>query len=177
MDSDDYHVIRIENNPLLADIPGTFQLDILEWADWIQGIPSVDVLLMSPPCREFSLGYSGPRPKAQRAGIDFAPSMELVEACLDIKDHLKPDFWILENVAGASSYFQENPRLGQWRQRIGPFFFWGKFPFLPIPRSTLPIKKVDPASSDPLRANKKAKIPFVVSQEIRKTFEEQRRLF
>ena len=108
MESEDYHVIRIENNPLLAEVPGTFQLDILEWTDWIQGIPSVDILLMSPPCREFSNGFAGPRPTAERAGIEYHPNMELVEACLDIKDHFKPKFWMLENVAGATSYFKED---------------------------------------------------------------------
>ena len=100
MNDDDYHVIRIENNPLLADVPNSFDLDVLEWVDWIHAIPSVDILLMSPPCLEFSMAYNAPRADAQRAGEYYEPNMEVVEACLDIKDHLKPKFWILENVAG-----------------------------------------------------------------------------
>ena len=177
LDSDEYHVIRIENNPLLADVEGTFQLDVLEWADWIEGIPSVDILLMSPPCLEFSQGYNAPRCKAFRAGEEYEPSMDLVEACLDVKDHLKPDFWILENVAGATTWFKDNSRLGKFRQRIGPFFLWGQFPFIPIHKHNIPPSmKSGGSSSDPLRANKRALIPFEISLEIRNTYEQQRTL-
>lgn len=174
MGSEDYHVIRIENNPLLVDVPGTFELDVLEWTDWVQSIPSVDILLMSPPCREFSLGFSGPRGTAQRAGIEYHPNMELVDSCLDIKDHFKPDFWMMENVAGATSYFKDDLRLGNWKQKIGPFFFWGQFPFIPIHKHDVPpSSKTVGSSSDPLRANKRALIPFAISQEIRNTYEQQ----
>ncbi len=176
MDSDEYHVIRIENNPLLADVPGTFQLDVLEWADWIQGIPSVDILLMSPPCLEFSQGYNAPRCKAFREGEEYEPNMDLVEACLDIKDHLKPDFWILENVVGATTWFKDNSRLGKWKQKIGPFCLWGQFPYLATNFKPRSGKTQDWNIGDPLRANKRALIPFEISLEIRNTYEQQRTL-
>ncbi len=177
LDSDEYHVIRIENNPLLADVEGTFQLDVLEWADWIQGIPSVDILLMSPPCREFSTAYAAPRSKAQREGREYQPNMEIVQACLDIKEYLNPGFWMLENVSGAVSYFREIPQLKQYQQRIGPWCFWGRFPFLALTEKDLPPStKACSSHHDPLGPNKRALIPFRISQEIRNTFEQQRTL-
>lgn len=176
MNDDDYHVIRIENNPLLADVPSSFDLDVLEWADWIEGISSVDILLMSPPCLEFSTAYNAPRCEAQRAGEYYEPNMQVVEACLDIKDHLQPNFWILENVAGANTWFKDNPRLKKFRQRIGPYFLWGQFPYLATNYKPRSGKTQDWNIGDPLRANKRALIPFEISLEIRNTFEQQKTL-
>ena len=84
-------VLRVENNPLLSEVPHTTIQDVLEVRDRLtlyhaQGSPirEYDVLLAAPPCREFSLAYSSPRSVAQRNGEEFHPSMELLEAILDI---------------------------------------------------------------------------------------------
>lgn len=175
MHDDDYHVIRIENNPLLATVEGTFQLDVLEWVDWIDSIPSVDVLLMSPPCTEFSTAYAAPRGVAQRLGQAYAPNMEIVNACLEIKNHLKPEFWILENVSGATTYFKDKPGLKNWQQKLGPYRFWGRFPYLALNEKDLPPSTKNCSSHhDPLGPNKRAKIPLIISQEIRNSYEQQR---
>jgi len=175
MNDDDYHVIRIENNPRLASVEGTFQLDVLDWVDWIDSIPSVDVLLMSPPCTEFSMAYAAPRGVAQRLGQAYEPNMELVNACLEIKNHLKPDFWILENVSGATTYFKDKPGLKNWRQKLGPYRFWGRFPYLALNEKDLPLSTKNCSSHhDPLGPNKRALIPFIISQEIRNSYEHQR---
>ena len=79
-------VLRVENNPLLSEVPHTTMQDVLAMRDRLhlfhaQGEPirEYDVLLAAPPCREFSLAYSAPRAVAQRNGEDFEPSMELLE--------------------------------------------------------------------------------------------------
>ena len=49
-----WNVIRIENNPALQYVPFTMELDVLKWEEWIDDIPHPDVIVASPPCREFS---------------------------------------------------------------------------------------------------------------------------
>ena len=48
--STNWNVIRIENNPDLAYVPFTLTLDVLKWEEWIDDIPTVDVIVASPPC-------------------------------------------------------------------------------------------------------------------------------
>ena len=64
----EYEVFRFENNPDLAQVPKTYLEDVCSWMDWVEKYPAPDIILASPPCLEFSLGYNGPRSKAQRAG-------------------------------------------------------------------------------------------------------------
>lgn len=158
-----WNVIRIESNPELSYVPFTQCLDVLEWTEWIGDLPDrIDVVWASPPCREFSRGYAGPAPTAERAGLPFEPSLELVRACLDIIDFLKPKYWVLENVSGAINHFK--PQIGEFKQRIGPFFLWGNFPRIIMPYTYEHLKsRQDVWSTNPLRANIKAMIPFEVS--------------
>ena len=156
-------VIRIETNPELAYVPFTQTLDVLEWEEWIADLPDrIDVVWASPPCREFSRGFAAPSPTAERAGLPFEPSLELVRACLDIIDYLKPKWWVLENVQGAIMHFR--PVIGSYSQRVGPFYLWGTFPRIIMPYTYEHLKSSnDVWSTNPLRANLKALIPFEVS--------------
>jgi hypothetical protein len=172
----EYEVFRFENNPDLAQVPKTYLEDVCSWMDWVEKYPAPDIILASPPCLEFSLGYNGPRSKAQRAGEDYEPDMSLVDACLDIVEHFKPQIWILENVAGATTYFREHEKLGDWEQRIGPFFFWGTFPRIISgyePGEDSLGKTAQWNIGDPLRANKRAIIPLKISRGILEAFEQQ----
>ncbi len=106
-------VLRVENNPLLSEVPHTTMQDVNEMRERLalyhaQGEPirEYDVLLAGPPCREFSLAYSSPRSVAHRNGEDYEPSMELLEATLDIIRITKPRYWVIENVIGSISYFE-----------------------------------------------------------------------
>ena len=121
-------VIRVENNPELAHVPHTLTLDCLEWADWIDNLPPVDLIWASPPCDEFSLAYNAPGPRAQRAGRDFHPDMKCVRATMDIIDALKPRNWVVENVHGSISHIK--PLMGKHTQKIGPCYLWGNFPHI-----------------------------------------------
>jgi hypothetical protein len=155
-------VIRIDNSKLVQYVPFTLDLDVRQWADWADDLPKPDVIVASPPCVEFSNGFYGPRPTALRSGIEFEPDMSIVIACRDIIETFKPKYWVIENVAGAIKFFQEE--LGFWSQKIGPLFLWGNFPRIILPPGYTYTKAgQDVWSSDPLRANKKAMIPFEVS--------------
>ena len=90
-------VVRIENNPLLSEVPHTQMQNVLEVRDRLvrfqeegQPIREYDLLLAGPPCREFSLAYSSPRSIAHRQGDEFEPDMTLLEATLDIIKITRP---------------------------------------------------------------------------------------
>ena len=174
-------VVRVENNPLLSEVPCTTMQDVLAMRDRLhlyhaQGEPirQYDVLLAGPPCREFSLAYSSPRSIAHRQGDDFHPNMELLEATLDIIRITKPRYWCIENVVGSAEYFAKYGL--EVRQKHGPHLLYGNFPmFQP---GELPTKaSKDKSSTNPLRANHKALIPFELSLQLRKAILEQTTLF
>ena len=126
-------VCRVENNPLLSEVPHTSMQSVLEVRDRLQEYASrgepireYDVLLAGPPCREFSLAYSSPRSIAHRNGEEFEPDMTLLEATLDIIKITKPRVWVIENVVGSAEYFA---RAGlEVRQKHGPHQLYGNFP-------------------------------------------------
>ena len=173
-----YEVIRIENNPLLADVPHTILADILELDP--RAFSDVDLILASPPCTEFSLAYGAPRGVAERAGRIHKPNMELVKAVQTWNNIIKPKFCLIENVNGSQRYFAD---LHLYQiMKHGPFVFYGTFPRFSMPPGWHHNKETskktgrkgqDTWSSDPLRANKKGKLPLELSQQIKSTFEGQ----
>lgn len=176
-----WKVIRIENNPLLADVPHTWSLDIMKislpelFLECSPDLFEEVVWWFSPPCREFSDGYNSPKSIAAREGrLDsYQPDMSLVERAFEIVEYMKSssclDYWIIENVKGASPYFQQ--LLGTHRQRIGPFLLWGEFPCIDLPDYVHTKASQDVHSSNPLRANYKAKVPYEVSTALLESIE------
>ena len=156
-----WNVIRIENNPDLQYVPFTLELDVLSWEEWINDIPHPDVIVASPPCLEFSTAYGAPGPTARRSGKEWKPDMSVVKACLDIIDYLKPTTWVLENVQGSQGFFL--PLIGGRRQKIGRFYLWGNFPLLSLQNIKHSKYDEDVHSSNPMRANLRALIPFELS--------------
>jgi len=167
-----WKAIRIESNPALEDVPHTHILDVLQWTDWIDRFPHPEVIWASPPCREFSRAYNAPAPASEREGIEFVPDLSIVRACTEIIDYFKPKWFIVENVQGAIGAFES--LLGQPTQRIGPFYLWGRFPNIAVDRDFLHTKsQEDVWSTDPLRANKKAKVPLEISTGLLRACEDQ----
>ena len=174
-------VVRVENNPLLSEVPHTTMQNVIAMLDRLaeyqyEGKPirEYDVLLAGPPCREFSLAYSSPRSIAHRQGEDFEPDMTLLQATIDIIRITKPRVWVIENVVGSAEYFA---RAGLTvRQQHGPHQLYGNFPMFEC--GELPSKaSKDKTSTDPLRANHKALIPLELSLQLRKAIVEQTTLF
>lgn len=164
-----WDVVRVEVNPDLSSVPHTIQRDVLSWMDWVHELPPIHAIWASPPCLEFSNAYDAPKPRALRAGENFEPSLEILTACLEIIAYLRIrdgcDKWIIENVAGAIPHFQE--AVGRYRQTVGPFVLWMSrgLPNLILDYSFHHSKAgADTWSTDPLRANKKGKIPIQVSE-------------
>ena len=180
-------VIAIDNNPELLELaPHVLMCDISNTTATIALIereleqygfnPNVDELVIwaSPPCMEFSFGFNAPGPTAQRAGEDFQPDLSLMMAADEIIQHFCPKWWFVENVRGAITHF--TPHLGQFRQQLGSFFLWGRFPYIHHPRMT--INKTDHDRRwHPLRANFRAQVPTVFSSAIRESLDKQKTLF
>jgi len=71
MRSKNWEVLRIENNPILAEVPQTLVMDIFELRDLIEAEPEqweniVEVVWASPPCLDYSTAYDSPRSRHSR---------------------------------------------------------------------------------------------------------------
>jgi len=176
-----HEVLRIENNPLLQDVPHTDIIDIFDVRDLLEEnvaengdafLRNVDIILFSPPCYEFSLAYDAPRARhlRERPNIPYQPSMNILECGMEIIELLKPKHWIIENVRGASPFFSQ--LLGNPRQINEAYFFWGNFPsFVP---DDFPSKAEKDERWNPLRANVRGKIPIEISQALLDAINSQR---
>ena len=174
-------VVRVENNPLLSEVPNTSIEDVKDMRDRLfefkksgQPIRKIDVVLASPPCLEFSLAYSAPRGVARRNNEEFEPNLELVEITLEIIKIIQPKYWVIENVIGSARYFET---LGLIPHQIhNNCIFYGKFPKFETP--SMPTKKSkDSWHGDPFRMNKRALIPLELSKSLRKSLVEQTSLY
>lgn len=175
-------VVRVENNPLLSEVPNTSIEDVramrdrlLEFKQSGQPIRKVDVVLASPPCHQFSMGFHAPRAVASRKGTlnDYQPDLELVELTIEIIKILNPRYFVIENVVGSIQYFEQ---IGLVPNQIhGACVFYGNFPKFSTPTMKTKAQK-DSYHGDPLRMNKRALIPFELSQALRKAIVSQKTL-
>jgi hypothetical protein len=167
--SKDWEVLRIDSDPLgilkEVGIPCTEERRI-EDIDW--KLPRrLDLLWASPPCREFSFGYSSPKSKAIRngEGEEYEPDMSILENVIRLRDFWEPKFWCVENVIGSIPHFK--PYLGEPTQIIGPFVLWHNLPHIAVSRNFSHSKaENDTWSDDPLRPNRRAKIPIELSRAV-----------
>jgi hypothetical protein len=172
-----WDVIRIEKEPLCADIPHTHINDV-------ELIPHVinygashftkdrfDLVWASPPCREFSTGYSGPMATAKREGRPYSPNMDLLKVSLEVIRLLDPKWYVIENVQGSMEFFK--PYLGAPRQKIGMMYLYGKFPLIHANVALGHKANQDTWSDDPLRVQKKAKVPLEISEALLRSIEGQ----
>ncbi|MGB1633087.1 MAG: DNA cytosine methyltransferase [Candidatus Poseidoniaceae archaeon] len=177
--SENWEVMRVENNSMLSGVAHSHEICVKQFRDELRGmiddgfVPESPTLIWaSPPCVEFSFAYSSPQSKAIRAGEEYNPDMSLLEATIDIIEMLQPKYWVIENVRGAVKWFK--PYLGEQKQVINhSIFLWGNYPSFD-PGEIESKFKNEGSSRDPLRANKRALIPFSVSNELRRAIEQQR---
>lgn len=171
--SDEWSVLRYDNNPNLGYVPATTICDLKEFQ--IKCRHEIELIWASPPCQDFSNAYDAPRPAARRAGEDFEADLSLVKRAIEIIDELKPRYWIIENVKGAIKDFE--PFLGKPRQIIGPFVLWGKFPLIPMSRDFKHSKAGVDKRHSPIRSNIRAQIPLEISEALLDTLTNQQTLF
>jgi site-specific DNA-cytosine methylase len=107
-----WQVVRVE---LDERFPADHR-DVLDFT-WTGRRPTL--VWASPPCTEFA------RESMPWCRPGATPSLDLVIAAERIIADLKPDYWVIENVRGASRYI--TPRHGR-PLVLGPVFLWGRFP-------------------------------------------------
>jgi len=161
-----FDVIRVDNNPLLSEVPNMFIEDIYKIEPFNISGRGIDYIHAGPTCYEFSLAFNAPRSKAIHAGHgeNYFPDegIKLVQRCKDIIDQLQPRFWSVENVRGSIKYL--SPILGEPRIIIGPYVYWGNFPLFDINVADLPSKAQLDKRHSPLRSNHRAECPLALSQ-------------
>jgi len=171
-----WNVLRIDNNLLLQDVPCTVIMDIrhLDPTQWKPhaGMPQIDYVHASPPCTDFSMGYASPRCRHMRERPDeeYLPDMTWLMEALRIIEILQPKHFSIENVRGASKWF--TPLLGEPSMIIGSFMFWGTHPIFTT-KEKHNKADTDVHSANPLRANLRGRIPFFVSEGMRKAIDSQ----
>lgn len=167
-----WDIVRIEINTDFANVPGTVIQDILDDSfEYWDELP-FDFIWSSPPCLEFSAAYNAPREKAKRENIEFEPDKRIIKKSLEIIEHFKPKYWVIENVQGAKNDISEIVGKPP-RQIVGPFYFWGQFPFICMEPGYKHTKASEDKRWHPLRANIKAKIPLEISEAFLREFNEQ----
>lgn len=183
-DLDNWTVLRIDNNPLLSNVPFTVIDDIknieknvqynrLNRWNWI------DCIWASPPCTDFSGGFNSPKSIASRTiGLDnYLPDLSLMLTALEIIETVKPKYWVIENVVGSIPYFSEH--LGEPTQIIGPYVLWGNFPKLIVDKSLIKkkVNQKDVGPGNPLRSNYRAIVDFEISRALKDAIENQKSIF
>ena len=126
-----------------------------EFKSWSKN--EFDLVWASPPCVEFYKVLAPFFPEY----YGKQPSMELVEESMAYINLLKPTWWVLENTKSGSEFIKK--KLGARRQKFGPFFLWGNFPKFDAKIDLDHKTKNDVWSNDPLRSNKRAKVPYQIS--------------
>ena len=175
-----WQVIRIDNNPLLLEhVPDMTLMSIEEVHGNLSVYAGMDIDLIwaSPPCVNFSDACDAPMSKFKRAnpGKEYKPDMSLVKMTLEIIEALKPRAWIIENVRGSRPYF--TPLMGDAKVIIGPYYLYGEFPLFNARLEKNYHKyKNDKTSSNPLRANYRAFVPYEISEAARQSIQYQTKL-
>ena len=180
VDHPHWEVMRIDNNPLLAEVEHMEIIDIFEFRDTLANMlargyhpQKPDLIVASPPCTAFSLGYYSPRSQYSREGRleEYDPDMSILNCVLDIVEMLQPRYYIIENVRGAIRYFE--PILGKPRQSIKSWYFWGNYPTIVADIDKLPLKKDLDKRHSPLRANYRGVVPYEISTKLLQAIENQ----
>jgi hypothetical protein len=177
VDDEAWGVLRVENNPLLGSVEWTRIMDIFEFRDWLleqkdrYGPFDVDVVWASPPCTEFSLAFNAPQSIAIREGRleEYQPYMGYLTVAMEIIEIINPRYWIIENVRGSIKYF--HPLVGKPHQILGPYYLWGNFP--KIMPDKLPTKLSKDDGPRNMRANRRAVVPYEISQALKHAIENQ----
>lgn len=180
----EWKIIRIDNDESLKDIHRNIW--IIDMNDWITVYETISAhlyepnvkeifLMAGPPCTEFSM-HNPNRPENPDTTL-LENTLNLIQALHEYCIVYGIRFnWIIENVKGAIQIF--NTKIGhKYKQCVGPFFFWGEFPWdiaLTDPglrKHKKPFNKTNSRVHKLRRGQIHAKIPYELSRSIRLTLD------
>lgn len=122
-----------------------------------------DVIVGSPPCRDFTLRARACEMFRWREPPDPVKGLSLVYAFLRVVREAKPKFWIMENVPGLCKYLPIEPRAVVPLTKSMRRALWGDFPKFYYPLTEGPLVG---AVKGPLKSWQRAEIPFNVSSHL-----------
>lgn len=137
-----WRVLRIDNAP---DSNAHLKVDLRYWTPIDEHF---DVVWASPPCNLLTT--------ARSKGRDVEKGLELVERSINIIQQIKPRWWVVENVHGATRAIAS--LLGPPVERYGSFYLWGCFP--PFQAS---VERNKNKLGGRRRAERRARIPWAIS--------------
>jgi hypothetical protein len=143
-----WQVFRVD---LAPDSNADLKMDLSKWFPWDSELyPTTkwDLVWASPPCDLLTT--------ARSKGRDTDKGLELVKRSIKIIRILKPRWWVLENVHGATRAI--SALLGPPVERYGSFYLWGCFPPFEAKVSRNKTKL-----SGRRRAERRARIPWAIS--------------
>lgn len=115
---------------------------------------SPTLVTASPPCPEFSTAPVKPF-------ADRNPDRSLWYACREAVAHLDPEWYVIENVAGAQHWF------GEADKSCHPYHLWGRFP--PFDVGDLPDKGRHGAADG--HGLQSAQVPYALADALRHAVE------
>lgn len=130
---------------------------------------SFDVIVGSPPCRDFSefarvYGHKWKEPPNPEKGLI------LVNSFLKFVEKAKPTFWLMENVANLEKFLSLKPKVVTYLTKRKKHGFWGDFPPFLVPRTNKVLtymkngKKYHKTPYGKLGSWRYSRIPFPVAQ-------------
>lgn len=164
----------------IVDVGYPYQLIQMDIRDFHAEYHDYDIVLASPPCKDFSELSFLRAAKAQSSKPNPEKGMELVSHTIRIIKEIDPDIWVLENVRFSVKWISKV--LGQPKFSYRPWYLWGKFPAFMLQQSNLGNKKIRSGPDgrlnsdvkwDPLISWKRAKIPLPLSIALASAVEEQ----
>ena len=166
-------VLRIDNNPILSEVPRMVIADCMTLEPYYLGTDlKIEYVHCSFPCTEFSQGYNAPRVKAAREGREFVPDLRPALKAKELIDKLKPKYWSVENVKGSIQDLA--PIFGEPTMIIGSCVFWGNFPRFEYDKPIEYKKDFGEKGGRALRPNYRALIPLGISQSMLSAIDAQK---
>ena len=171
----------------VVDVGYPYELLLEDIRYFHAGVYEPQVVVLSPPCTEFSQLTGLSYKKGQRGPPEPEKGIELVQQGMRVVKEYNPQFWILENVWGAIPFL--TPILGKPMVIARPWVLWGNLP--PMLFESQPTKTKDAKLShsfernelwkrggkiglpedfpfDPLRSWRRARIPIFLAQTVAK---------
>jgi len=129
-----------------------------------------DVIVGSPPCRNFSSVTSFSH--RWKKPVDINDGLTNINAFLGFVEKAQPIYWLMENVRGLKKYIDTKPtcqvRLSKGMYRC----FWGRFPGFLVPMD-LSKKIWKYNGSIKLRKWERARIPFPIATALARAIKQQ----